>query len=1070
MARSSVGGPGFFLVASALAGVAEVWYAVAMSEVLATSTARSRFWYLPISLTVLAAGWGATILLTGSLTEAEHQAEEQRFLALTERLTTEVQRRFTVPLYGLRGAAGLYPASKSVERHEFRAWVAARDLPKEFPGVRGLGFIERVPRANLADFLAFERADGAPDFQVKTSGEAPDLFVIKYIEPLVNNQAAWGYDIGQEAHRREAASRAARTGLPALTRAVTLVQDHHKTPGFLLLVPVYRPGLTRDTEEQRWAALHGWTYTPIIVGELLKDLVDITEGQVDAELFDGQALTAEQCLLDLDRHLDGRQGTIGAEAYADRTFSRLTEVTVGGRTLYVKSSSTPTFHAMGQQRQAIVLIGGAGALISLLSALAVFQLGRSRAVALRLASAMTRDLAEAKRRAEDALRDSQTFYQTIQRHAIVSATDRTGTILDVNDHFCRISGFPREELLGGNHRMINSGTHPPEFWREMYQTVMAGKAWRGEVCNRAKDGSLYWVDSIIAPFLNSEGVIERIISIRTDVTARVRAQHEMAEMNHHLEEQTALATSMAAQAEMANAAKSGFLANMSHEIRTPMNGVLGMTELLIGMGLNPEQEDAARTVYRSAESLLTILNDILDFSKIEAGRLDLESIPFDLHQLVYDVSELFRGRLVDGDVELLVHIAPGAPRRLLGDPGRVRQILTNLVGNAVKFTKQGHILIDLQAADTQVCFQVIDTGVGIPEDRQEHLFQPFTQADASMARKFGGTGLGLAISRRLAEVMGGDITLESDIGVGTTFHVRLIIPRDEAPPLAVASPASLAGRRVLILGDRPVSRSILVEQLTGQGAEVRSAELHHPPLAEVQTEDVVVLDLQRLEIEATDLIARFRSGSLGPALVLVTATGQRGDGARLERAGFNGYLVKPAPVEVLAAVVATAIERHAVGAAALATRHQVAEAAQPAAPVAASHLRPGLRVLLAEDNRINQRVAKTMLERLGCVVSTAQDGCEAVATWQAGAFDVILMDCQMPEMDGFEATTAIRAAEATRGTRIPIIAMTANAADEDRERCRLAGMDDHLAKPARQAELLAALERWVSDGGAPAAG
>jgi PAS domain S-box-containing protein len=1135
------------------------------------------------------------LLLTGyagHLTEASLQRESRtRFHSLSERLRSEVERRFQLPLYGLKGARGVYAASRSVERLEFRSYARSRDLTREFPGVRGFGFIQRVMRQDLDGFIAGERADDGADFSVQTSGDAADLLVIKFIEPLSSNRAAWGFDIGQETNRREAAERAIDSGSPSLTRRIVLVQDGNKGPGFLLFVPVYRNGSEPVDAASRRTNLVGLVYSPIVVAEILRDVTRCVDGEIDCELYDEIDGRGEARIYDDDGHLDA-PGTAG-QPYAGRSHDQTATIRVADRHLLLHTSTTPAFDA-AVPRDGLWLALAGGTMLSLLTGLVIWQLGRGRSRAVALAADMTRDLAAAKTRAEEALREAETLHQTIRQHAIVSIADRQGRITAVNDAFCRISGYSREELLGANHRIVSSGRHPPGFWSDMWQAVDRGEVWRGVVCNRAKDGSLYWVDSVIAPFHGPDGRIEKLVSIRhditqlkramdsleqerrnlshiidgtgagtweweiptgrttfnarwaemigytlaelepisietwkrlahpddqatsaeqlrrhfageaaiydcecrmrhkdgrwiwvhdrgrvvertsdgaprlmygthLDITARKQAQAEMLQVNAELERQTRLANDMALRAELASSAKSSFLANMSHEIRTPMNGVLGMTELLLDMDLNPEQADAARTVYRSAESLLAILNDILDFSKIEAGRLELECIPFDAQQLLFDVAELFRGRLSGGAVELLVRIAPDAPTRLLGDPGRVRQIVNNLVGNAVKFTNSGHILIELQRTADGPLLQVSDTGVGIPPDRQAALFEPFTQADASTSRRFGGTGLGLAICRRLAEAMHGTITLESREGHGTTFRVLLRLADDTAPVANGTPPTGLAGRRVLALGRNPVSRRILAEQLAVLGCAVEEADDHEAAMARLEPGAFAAVIIDR-HLPAGDdaLAARLRADPrhAGLALLLLTAVGLRGD-ARQQQAGFSGHLVKPVATAVLGTVLAAAIERARTGGSELVTRHQIAADAAPARRAAAPDNRSALPVLVAEDNPVNQRVARAMLERLGCTVTIAADGRAAVEAWRSGAYAIVFMDCQMPGMDGFEATAAIRSAEAkdAQGRRTPIIAMTANASGDDRERCTTAGMDGHLAKPVRSQDLAAALER-----------
>ncbi len=845
-----------------------------------------------------------------------HQSEAQvRFDRLAERAVADVGARLNRPIYGLRGAKGIFAASERVTRTEFAAFVAARDLASEFPGVRGFGIIRRVERAGLADLIAREQADGAPGFAVRTSGDAGDCFVITVIEPVGRNLAAVGFDIGSEARRRAAAEAAVATGDPALTRSVVLVQDGRQGPGFLVLLPVYVNSTRPATAEERRRDLECLVYAPIVVGELLADIELSLDGQADLLLHDGPSVT-DPVIFDADHASDLATGAMDAERHPPGPYQRILSVSLADRTLAVQIRAKPGFLATVQSSLPIAVAVG-GSLLTILAALAVWQAVAGQARSLEHARRMTRDLEAQTTRAEAALREAEFLTRTIHDHALVTVTDPHGTIIDANASFCHVSGYSRGELIGSTHRLVDSGTHSPAFWAGFWDTIKAGEVWRGELCNRAKDGTTWWSDTIVAPFTGADGQVLRHVAISTDITQRKLAEVELATLNRHLERQTAIATDLASRAELATAAKSSFLANMSHEIRTPMNGVLGMTELLLGMGLTPQQDEVARTVYRSAESLLAILNDILDFSKIEAGRLELEAIPFDARQLVSDVATLFRGRLADGAVSLVVGIDPATPAWLRGDPGRLRQVVTNLVSNAVKFTRKGTITIRLAYDPDGMVVAVADTGIGITSDQQERLFSPFTQADASTARQYGGTGLGLAISRRLVEAMGGRIDLASQAGQGTTFTVRV--------PLPIAEPAA------------------------------RSTPVSGVPAA----------------------------------------------------------------------------------------------------------LPPGLRILLAEDNPVNQRVASAMLAKLGCTVVVVGDGRAAVEAHTGGGFAIVVMDCQMPEMDGYQATEAIRAMEAGSGQHTPIIAMTANASNEDRDRCLLSGMDDHLAKPVRQAELAAALARWA---------
>ena len=631
--------------------------------------------------------------------------------------------------------------------------------------------------------------------------------------------------------------------------------------------------------------------------------------------------------------------------------------------------------------------------------------------------------------------DNQKF--ALDQHAIVSMTDLQGNITYANERFCDISGYSRAELLGTNHRIVHSGTHPPEVFAELWESISHGRVWHGEICNRKKNGSLYWVDATMVPLLGVDGLPEQYIAIRTDITVRKTFEAQLAEQlrfvevlleatptaiylkdvqGHYLRFNKAFADLFgiergawigktvfdlvpgeAAQmihakdlelfrtgtvqtyeagftnlttgevreglywkapltdaqgkstalvgtvlditeknrfeqalrdakrnAEAANQAKSDFLANMSHEIRTPMNGVIGMTDLALGTELNAIQREYLSIVKSSAQSLMVILNDILDFSKIEAGKLNIEAVEFPLDEWIAETLKTLVARADKKGLVLHRHLAPDLPGRVLGDPVRIRQVLTNLCDNAIKFTAQGGVYVDVRctAGDggySELQFSVRDTGIGIPADKQQGIFEAFTQADASTTRQFGGTGLGLTICARLVELMDGRIWVESVPGHGSTFHFTVGVQSVSAP---------------------------------------------------------------------------------APAVVATVA----------EPTGAQG---------------------------------------------------PSLQVLLVEDHPINQMLATTLLKKWGHAVVLAKNGQEGVNLFPGQAWDLVLMDMQMPVMGGLEATRLIRASERP-GQRTPIVAMTANAMESDRQACLEAGMDDHLAKPFNARDLLAVMARYTT--------
>jgi PAS domain S-box-containing protein len=618
----------------------------------------------------------------------------------------------------------------------------------------------------------------------------------------------------------------------------------------------------------------------------------------------------------------------------------------------------------------------------------------------------------------------------LDQHAIVSITDTAGIIVYANDRFCEISGYSREELIGQNHRIVNSGTHPAELFRDMWNTITSGQVWRGEICNRARAGHLYWVSATIVPLLGDHGTPEQYIAIRTEITDRRRMETQLSEQLHlveelieaiplpvylkdtlgryirlnrafelffhvrreeyigrtlhdlllpedarvHAEKDAELFAAKGTQsyeamvhscdgeihdaiyrkavltrrdgsvsgllgvivditdrkiaerevlrakeaAEAASRAKSDFLANMSHEIRTPMNGVIGMTDLALDTELSAEQREYLTIAKSSAESLLTVINDILDFSKIEAGKLMVENIAFDLHRLIADVLKPQALRAHEKGIALISQVINNVPRFVIGDPSRIRQVLVNLVGNAIKFTDTGQITLTTDLTQARhghaiIHFAVSDTGIGIAEDKQDLIFDAFAQEDTSTTRKYGGTGLGLSICRRLVELMGGKMWLQSQLGKGSTFHFSVEL------------------------------------QLTEQS---------------------------------------------------VSAPGQQ-----------------PA-------------------------RHSLREES------------PRLNILLVEDHPTNQKLALGLLEKWGHLATLARNGREAIDILDRRSFDVVLMDMQMPVMGGIEATEHIRVREAALHLpRTPIIAMTAAAMQDDRDACLAAGMDDYLSKPIKVGEL-----------------
>ena len=661
---------------------------------------------------------------------------------------------------------------------------------------------------------------------------------------------------------------------------------------------------------------------------------------------------------------------------------------------------------------------------------------------------------QAEVKLQSSLRELEDLKFALDQHCNVSRTDEEGIITFVNERFCSISKFSHDELMGKNHRVVNSGHHPKEFFGELWRTIKSGQSWKAEVKNRAKDGSLFWSDTTIVPFCDTQGKPFQYIAIRTDITSLKRIEEELRRAKDV--------------AEQASRAKSEFLANMSHEIRTPLNGIMGMTDLALETELSREQREYLETVKTSSDSLLTVINDILDFSKIEAGKIDLEVADFDVRDSLETTLKTLAVRADEKGLELLCEVAPEVPEVVRGDVTRLKQVVLNLVGNAIKFTNQGEVAVRVQVEaedgrDLVLRFTVSDTGIGIAEDKREKIFDPFAQADTSTTRKYGGTGLGLTISVRLVRMMGGKIWVESEEGRGSHFHFTVRVgaaDRKEIKVGSAAPPQILRGVRVLVVDDNGTNRRILegmlkrweMRPVSAKGGEEALAQL----VAARKAGDafgLIVTDMHMPKMDGFALVERIRRRpELSAAtIMMLTSAGHRGDAERCQKLGVSAYLLKPIRQSELREAIARVLgAREQEGKIPLITRFSLGDARDGS---------DSLRVLVAEDNPVNQRLIVRLLEKRGHRVVLADNGRQALAALEKESFDLVLMDVQMPEMDGFEATSAIRMREKSIGSHQTIIALTAHAMKGDREECLARGMDGYLTKPIRPQELDEVLAR-----------
>lgn len=641
-----------------------------------------------------------------------------------------------------------------------------------------------------------------------------------------------------------------------------------------------------------------------------------------------------------------------------------------------------------------------------------------------------------------------------QSPVTIVITDPTGAIEYVNPKFVQTTGYTVEEALGNNPRVLKSGQQPAEFYKELWETISTGHDWHGEFSNKRKNGEIYWESASISPIRDSQGQIIHFVAIKEDITQRKRAQEDLLQAKQA--------------AESASIAKSQFLANISHEIRTPMNGVIGMTGLLLETELSASQRRYADIIRSSGENLLSLLNDILDFSKIEADKLELELLDFDLRAMLEDTAEMLALRAHEKNLGFTCHIAPHLHSFLRGDPGRLRQILLHLGGNAIKFTAKGEVAIKvtvLSESDQQftALFEVRDTGIGVAKDKISLLFNAFQQVDASTTRQFGGVGLGLAISKRLVEKMGGEIGVRSIENQGSTFWFTTVFDKQLPHQNGVIVPfVNLHGIRVLAVDDKATNRLVVAEQLASCGLRHEETEsaataltLLRQAYAAGDPFRLVVTDMQMFEMDGENLGRAIKADPKlrNTILVMLTSLGNRGDAKRLVNLGFAAYLTKPVSQAQLHDCLMILLGNAAAGQltpTGLVTRHTLNEAQ-----------RQPFRILLAEDNLINQRIALKMLEKLGYPADAVSNGREAIEALETRHYDLVFMDVEMPEMDGLTTTRRIRGGQ-TRvpDSHLPIIAMTGHTEASDRDFCLEAGMNDHVGKPVHPQLLSQAVARW----------
>jgi len=952
---------------------------------------------------------------------------QERFKALSTKTVKSIVERIHVYDLGLKGARGAIAAigPENITHDRFRHYVESRDIPAEFPGSHGFGFIRRVDASSVKAFIESNRREGRRDFSIhQITPNSGEMYVIQYIEPEASNSQAIGLDIASEPRRSEAAHEAELNNRATLTRPITLLQSsEEKSGGFLLLLPVYQGDQTAAPNKNSSRKAYGWVYTPLIMSEVM-DRFDFREALFRLSIYDRS--DPADPIPAYDSTPTNHPLVAGlVEETEEMVFGRQWRFEVHANTAFIEQ-----LHQTSPWKAGLIVF-----LIELvlLALFIIYQQWR--------------------------LRSRQAYENHAQLAAIVeSSSDAVigkkldGTVISWNRAAEEMFGYRKEEAVG---HTLASLLVPPELMDEevriLDRLAMGEKIPHFETVRKRKDGGRIYVSVAVSPICNEKGEVIGASKTVRDITRQKAAEEEVHKLNATLEseveERTRELNLALEEAKQASRSKAEFLANMSHEIRTPMNAVLGLAYLAEQQTIEPATRDIIRKISNAGRSLLRIINDILDFSKIEEKRLELDYAAFDLSSVMDNLATIMGSYAGEKRIELIISPLPHGVRYLKGDALRLEQVLINLTSNAIKFTENGHVMVTTRAINDEenkltLKFSVQDTGIGIPQEKQTSIFDPFIQADTSTTRRFGGTGLGLAICRQLVNLMQGEIGITSAVGHGSEFWFTVAFEKSDTQEF---SSTELSALNVLIADDNVLALDALKitsEQLGWKtqafdnGKDAIEAVLSSPK--QKNHPDVVVLDWQMPEVDGLEVARTIREelpeGNT-PIVVMVTAYSREQLTTTKNADIPDAVLTKPVTASALYDAVAAAMQ----------ARGKI-NTLQPTSPTVKKRLQY-MRILVVDDSEINRDLAKHIFSNEGAKISLANNGLEAVRLVEAdhNQFDLILMDVQMPIMDGLEATSRIR--QVPECLDLPIIGLTAGAFTTQRASALAAGMNTVVTKP-----------------------
>jgi PAS domain S-box-containing protein len=986
------------------------------------------------------------------------QGIRDRFDLEAEQRVRSIEWQFRDDVLGIYGASGFITDSQVGTRAQFRSAAEPRLSAK---GVRAFAWVPRVRPEERASHEQQAEEMGLPDdyqiFQVSAEGhrvpapekEGEDYYPVLYVAPEAESLDILGFDLSSHPACREMMFEVRDAGGLVSTRSPVRLGQDPGEPSLVLFRPIYRGLTSDDTEADRRQKLMGFVISLLEPGAILESGMSYFPGGINAELLNDTA-SREQRLVCAYDSVNGRvqhEALEVTETIGVAEELRTKSLDVPGQKWAVRCSPAAGYVAANRGALPLASLVFGIVLTTLLTIYASSLIGRTAAVE-RLVITRTREVRKANKELDFERFLLSTMMENSPDH--IYFKDKESRFIRMSNALARLFNLQSpSQAIGKTDHDFFGPEHAEQALADEQELMRTGEP----IVNKEEketwpDGRITWASTSKLPLRDPGGEIIGTFGISRDITDR-----------KHFEESLQAAKEAA---EAANRAKSAFLANMSHEIRTPMNSILGNTELVLDTRLTSEQRGFLTDVQHSAEELLAIINDMLDYSKIEAGKVVLHEMAFDLWEMLGDTMKSLSVPADKKGLELAYHVHPDVPRVVVGDRTRLRQVLNNLVGNGIKFTQRGEVVLRVGAvsqSDDQVVlrFAVSDTGIGIPEDKLGLIFEVFEQADTTTTRRFGGTGLGLPIACRLTELMGGQICVESEVGRGSTFHftVRFGMADEEAVVKQAADWTAIQNLRVLVVDDNQTNRRILEEMLgnwTMRPTSVPGARQALEALRAAQEDGdpyrLVITDAHMPEVDGFALAEQIKGDRQAGCTVVMMLTSDdcSSDVARCERLGIESYLLKPVKQSELLDAIMLALGG---------VRATVEGREEPGADRARQV--PSLKILLAEDSLMNQKLAVTLLEKNGHAVTVANNGREAVTAARAGDFDLVLMDVQMPEMDGFEATDSIRDREKETGKHVPIIAMTAHAMKGDRERCLEAGMDSYVAKPIRAAELFDAI-------------